>query len=36
MASGIALVFNYLGRRFLVFPEWRLAPGYPPESANQN
>jgi len=28
-ASGIALVFNYLGRRFLVFPEWPLGPWSP-------
>jgi glycosyltransferase involved in cell wall biosynthesis len=28
-ASGIALVFNYLGRRFLVFPEQRLSPWSP-------
>jgi dolichol-phosphate mannosyltransferase len=28
-ASGIALAFNYLGRRFLVFPEWRLGPWSP-------
>jgi glycosyltransferase involved in cell wall biosynthesis len=29
MASGIALVLNYLGRRYLVFPEWPLAPWSP-------
>ena len=28
-ASGIALVFNYLGRRFLVFPERRPYPWSP-------
>jgi glycosyltransferase involved in cell wall biosynthesis len=28
-ASGIALVLNYLGRRCLVFPEWRLGPWSP-------
>jgi glycosyltransferase involved in cell wall biosynthesis len=28
-ASGIALVFNYLGRRFLVFPERRPCPWSP-------
>jgi dolichol-phosphate mannosyltransferase len=28
-ASGIALGLNYLGRRFLVFPEWRLGPWSP-------
>lgn len=28
-ASGVALVFNYLGRRFLVFPERRLGPWSP-------
>lgn len=28
-ASGIALVLNYLGRRFLVFPEGRLSPWAP-------
>jgi glycosyltransferase involved in cell wall biosynthesis len=28
-AAGVALVFNYLGRRLLVFPEWRLGPWSP-------
>jgi dolichol-phosphate mannosyltransferase len=28
-AAGIVLVLNYLGRRFLVFPEWRLGPWSP-------
>lgn len=28
-ASAIGLVLNYLGRRFLVFPEWPLSPWSP-------
>jgi hypothetical protein len=28
-ASGIKFLLNYIGRRFLVFPEWCLGPWSP-------